>query len=322
MSEAIRTITDFMQRPASALDRATVSFAPGGARIYSIPTPEDDAREVARRSEHAAAWAKAEAERVREGEIAQRVKAFVAAGPGGGDGSTARDRLAIHLQWLAQARIEAAAAEHRRAQSAEAVCVLATARTGLEKLQAEVKAAHEGWAKFGSSAESSPDSRLRELSAFQDQIAACEPLACVAGMAAFEADLGHAIVCGLETMLPLRRGQALVEECSQPIIAKIREAAATLQAGLCELASLDEATRAPDGMELSALGVGRPEPLLSRDASLVLPGMAGNGLSKTAITADPKTVSVYRARLADETTPPPSKTLAHRVRSFVARKSS
>lgn len=326
------TFSDMRHEP-SILDLAVVSHAPGGASVYSFPTPEQVAADRAGREQHAAAHAAVQAERNRMDLIEGRVRAFIASPPA--DDGTAAGRLLMHLDWSIACQRQAETAAGRAGETQEALTRLDVARSELAVLKQSVRLSYEDWTRFGGTG-GRPATRLREQAALHDEIVSLEAPAFVADVAAFESTVACACVQALALMLPLRRAEALAEREAPGIISTIAAAAAVIQDAINTLAALDEAGR-PDWETAHALdlvGVKPPGRLVREGATVQFPRFAGAPADIVA-RVDAAALERYRAALPDlagdlaalpvdgqPSAPAGRKSIAATIRSFIGKEST
>ena len=234
----------------SDLDGATIIPTTGGGRL--VVMPDADAGEAERLAAYRAASEAHEADRraaaERDARIAERVRAFIVAGPGQDEADTvgltcARAGLVRHLAWLDRARRLAAAAATRLEMIDHAADRRDRAQATLALLDEQVALAFDGWVRFGSEG-NPPPSRAGEREQLRVALADIAPLAGLLDGARFEVDVAEAVVAELNAQLPRLRFDVLLEAAG-PLEARIRDLIEKLAEAFGSLCALRDVTHLP-----------------------------------------------------------------------------
>jgi hypothetical protein len=294
-----------MQRPPSMLDLATVAHTPGGV-TYLYQSEEATAQERETARQLAAFHAEQAAWREKEAAVSARVKAFVAAGPGGEPSATARDRLLIHIAWLARTRQQADMAGTKARETASANARHDAAVTELATIEGEIDRAHAEWAKFTCDLPP-PDGRIAERQAQEQTIRETASMAQIADATAFESAVAQAAVKALELMLSLRQREVLREIEGQRLAATVREATSVIDAALGEMAALDEVAQMDWEVShtLTDLGIKAPAPFLPTRTKVSIPGQPTFEVKATAAAVTRFQATLGRLAEAPDQPPEP-----------------
>ena len=126
----------------------TVAHHVDGRRTYAMP----DGQEAQRLVEYRAAFAEVERGKAVSAEAARRVQERIAQLPA----MAPRARLHLTVEWVAEAKRLAAAAEHRIATITEAAERRTAAQAALTALAAQERAAYQTWIRADSEADRPP----------------------------------------------------------------------------------------------------------------------------------------------------------------------
>jgi hypothetical protein len=225
---------------------ATIYHFADGTRRVEMPGGDPEAE---LRAQHRAAFEAFEAARraaaERDARIAERVRAFIVAGPEPDEADTvgltcARAGLVRHLAWLDRARRLAAAAAARMEMIDQAVDRRDRAQAALTLLDEQVSLAFDAWVRFGSQGDP-PASRAGEREHLHIALADVAPMAGLIDGARFEVDVSEAVVGELTAQLPGLRFDVLLEAAG-PLEARIRDLIEKLAEAFGSLCALRDVT--------------------------------------------------------------------------------